>query len=224
MNEYRLLANPSWSVIQPDLIASAFSDKRLILPKFHGIFLGDTLTFGARVHSLWKFSRKILLPTEYADSGRFTCIVPFKISFFDHPFMLRREIRNNPRTIGSNLRVSGAFSGVSGFHYLWILFLNLSERVESGLRRFLVLAVDSSGIDRIDDKESKPNQLGNKFGVIPASALCFAGYFMAGVGWFGMHFRCRSGRDAVRWAGILVIGILTSLYGGWYWLIIGRIF
>ena len=104
------------------------------------------------------------------------------------------------------------------------LLLNLSERVMGSLRRPLVGAIDSSGIDGVGNQKSEPNQFSNKFGVIPAIALCFAGYFIAGVGWFGMHFNCRSGRDAAGWAGVLVIGILISLYGGWHWLIVGRIF
>jgi hypothetical protein len=102
------------------------------------------------------------------------------------------------------------------------LFLNFVERVLGGFGRSAVSAINSSGVQRVGDEESKSDQFREKLGVIPAIALFFTGYFVAGVGWWGLRFRCRRGRDCALWATCLVIGILVSLWGGWNWLIVGH--
>jgi hypothetical protein len=55
-------------------------------------------------------------------------------------------------------------------------------------------------------------------GNIPFIALFVAGYLIAGVGWWNLHFR--SGIAA--WVCCIILGIALALWGGWNWLIVGH--
>ena len=105
-----------------------------------------------------------------------------------------------------------------------VVLLNLAKGVFGSGGRSLVGAVNASRVRRISDQKPEANKLRQKFGIVPAVSFFFAGYFVAGVGWWNMHTRCRSGRDFALWSFFIVIGILISLWGGWHWLIVGGIF
>jgi hypothetical protein len=102
-------------------------------------------------------------------------------------------------------------------HYLGLL-LNFSESVVGRFSRFAVSAVDSSSIKRVENQEAQPNKFRDKFSNVPFIALCLGGYGIAGVGWWGLHFRS----GVALWVCYIVIGIALSLWGGWNWLIVGH--
>lgn len=102
------------------------------------------------------------------------------------------------------------------------LLLNLSKRSLSSISRFLVGAVYFRREDSVCDEKYESNQFRKKLGIIPPIALFFAGYFVAGVGWWKLRFRCTCWQHCCLWAAALVFGILISLWGGW--IFVSRVF
>jgi hypothetical protein len=92
------------------------------------------------------------------------------------------------------------------------------SRTLSSFSRFPIGAINSSSVEGIGDEESKPDQFRDKFGDVPFIALFFAGYLIAGVGWWNLHFR-----DGVAvWVCCIIVGIVLALWGGWNWLIVAH--
>jgi hypothetical protein len=98
------------------------------------------------------------------------------------------------------------------------LLLNLSKCVLGGLGSFSVGAVNSSSIERIGDQKTKADKFCNNLGNVPFVAPFFAGYAIAGVGWWNLHFR----NGIAVWVCCIIVGIALALWGGWNWLIVGH--
>jgi hypothetical protein len=100
------------------------------------------------------------------------------------------------------------------------LFLNFAQSLVGCFSRSSVSAIYPSRIERVDNQKNDTNKFRNKFRPVPAIALFVAGNLVLFVGWWNLHFRSDSWRMCTLWTVCFIGGILISLLGGWYWLIV----